>query len=42
MLRKYYENDTLSTQHRPIQKVATCQIFICQIEVNVANEPLKV
>ena len=30
MLRKYYNNNTLST-HRPTQKVATCQILSAKI-----------
>ena len=43
MLRKYYTNNTLPT-HQPTQKVATRRLssFICQNEVNMAKEPLKV
>ena len=41
MFPKNYNHSTLSTP-LPTQKVVTCQIFIRQNEVNMANEPLKV
>ena len=42
MSQKNYNNNTLST-HRPTQKVAShMSNFICQHEINMANESLKV
>ena len=41
MLRKYYNNNTLPT-HLPTQKFSTCQISSIKMNVNMANEPLKV
>ena len=40
MLRKYYNNNTLSTR-RQTQNVATCQILHAKL-INMANKPLKV
>ena len=37
MLRKFYNNNTLST-HRPTQKVATCQILSAKTKSRILSD----